>query len=76
MYFLGLFGHLEGDWIPKRGQIFKGSWDSLFEPKKYINQAFELEGKLFDAEILRSGLHNLAISHVLRGILVMFFRGV
>jgi hypothetical protein len=27
-FFLGYLGHLEGDLIPERGHIFKGSWDS------------------------------------------------
>jgi hypothetical protein len=30
---------LEGDLTPKRGQIYVGSWDSITEPKNYINQA-------------------------------------
>jgi hypothetical protein len=38
--FLGYFGHLDGDLIPKRGQIFRGSWASLADPKKYINKTF------------------------------------
>jgi hypothetical protein len=39
-HFWRFLGHLEGDLIPKRGQIFVGSWASLTEPKNYINQAY------------------------------------
>jgi hypothetical protein len=38
--FLGYFGHLKGDLIPTRGQIFRGSWDSLVGPKYYKFKAF------------------------------------
>jgi hypothetical protein len=37
--FWRFIGHLEGDLTSKRGQIFVGSWDSIIEPKNYINQA-------------------------------------
>jgi hypothetical protein len=48
-HFWRFLGHLEGDLIPKRGQIFVGSWASITEPKNYINQAFELERVLLYA---------------------------
>jgi hypothetical protein len=35
-HFLGYFGHLKGDLIPKRGQILVGSWASSSKAKKYI----------------------------------------
>jgi hypothetical protein len=38
--FWRFLGHLEGDLIPKRGQIFVESWASLTNPKNYINQAY------------------------------------
>jgi hypothetical protein len=72
---LGYFGHLKGDLIPKRGHIFVGSWDSSSEPNKlYKLGLLSLRGYFFYADILRSSVCNLPISHVLRGIKSCFER--
>jgi hypothetical protein len=69
-------GHLEGDLIPKRGQIFVGSWASSNEPKKYINQDFFILRGCFVCRECKEELEFSPISHVLRGILSCFERSL
>jgi hypothetical protein len=61
---------------PKRGQIYVGSWDSITEPKNYINQALWSSEGTFVCRECKEQLELMAHFSCFEGHWVMFWEEI